>query len=521
LISALTKIADSLVVSCQPVSGGPLDSPEIVVGFALAALASGAKGLRIEGIDNLKAVRAATMAPIIGLIKRELSGSPIRISPLIEDIEALAAAGADIIAFDATERSRPVDAALLCKAAQRAGMVAMADIATIEEARTAVGFGADVIGTTMAGYTGGPEPDVPDFGLLKAIIPLGRPVIAEGRIRTPEQAQQAMRLGAHAVVVGSAITRPEHITTWFASAIIAAGQAEQAKAAHTSLGIDVGGTKTIVALVEGGMIVDSLETATLRNSGAAAWCDAISEQAHRWRGRFDSAGAAVTGIINNGLWSALNPGTLAVPDGFPLAAELSARLGAPVRCFNDAQAAAWGEHRHGAGNGSDLVFLTISSGIGGGAVINGELATGRGGLAASAGNMRVRRSGQLLRVEDIASGFALAAGARAAGHDVDAKGVFAAAAQGAAWAKPLIEDSRAAISDLLMNIQLLFDPPLIVIGGGIGLAPGFIENLRSRLSSLPAAQRPEIRPAVLGKFAGVIGAADLAQQHTLFHGRIK
>ena len=217
--SVLAQLAGSLIVSCQPVPGGPLDRPDIVVGFSLAALAGGAKGLRIEGRENVLAVRAATKAPIIGLIKRDLDTSPVRITPFAADVEALAKAGADIIAFDATERPRPAAASALCQAAQALGKLAMADISLLSEARAAIKFGADLIGTTMSGYTGGNEPEEPDLLLLAEAVKLGCPVIAEGRIRTPLQAADAIRTGAFSVVVGSAITRPEHITSWFSSAI--------------------------------------------------------------------------------------------------------------------------------------------------------------------------------------------------------------------------------------------------------------------------------------------------------------
>ena len=199
----------------RPTSSGA----SLVAGFARAALAGGAAALRIEGVANVVAVRAATDAPIIGLVKRDLAASPVRITPLLHDVADLAAAGADIIAFDATDRERPVPAGELCAAILKADRVAMADIATLAEARAAFGFGADVVGTTMSGYTGGPEPDTPDFALLSEAARIGGPVIAEGRIRTPQQAAEAMRLGAFAVVVGSAITRPEHVTEWFATAI--------------------------------------------------------------------------------------------------------------------------------------------------------------------------------------------------------------------------------------------------------------------------------------------------------------
>jgi N-acetylmannosamine-6-phosphate 2-epimerase/N-acetylmannosamine kinase len=217
-----------LVVSCQPVPGGPLDRPEIVVGFALAALESGAVGVRIEGVANVAAVRAATSAPIIGLVKRDFAGTPVRISALIEDIDALATAGADIIAFDATHFPRPVPAGDLLAAIRRNGKIAMADISTATEAVEAVAMGVDFVGTTLSGYMEGPVPEAPDFALIRAIAGCGRPVIAEGRIRTPEQARTAIAAGAFAVVVGSAITRPEHITAWFATAV---GDAVKARAA--------------------------------------------------------------------------------------------------------------------------------------------------------------------------------------------------------------------------------------------------------------------------------------------------
>ena len=206
-------------MSCQPVVGGPLDRPDIVVGFALAALSSGAAAVRIEGIANVTAVRAATRSPIIGLVKRDLPGTTVRISATLADIDALAVAGADIIAFDATAYPRPVPAAELLARIHRHGRLAMADISTESEARAAAACGADLVGTTLSGYMEGEVPDEPDFALASAIADCGKPVIAEGRIRTPEQARAAIEAGAFAVVVGSAITRPEHITEWFATAV--------------------------------------------------------------------------------------------------------------------------------------------------------------------------------------------------------------------------------------------------------------------------------------------------------------
>lgn len=210
---------DGLVVSCQPVKGGAMDKAGMVVGFALAALDGGAAALRIEFAEYVAAVRAATDRPIIGLIKRDLAGTPVRISPLLEDIDALAAAGADIIAYDATQRVRPVATAELIGRIHAHGRAAMADCSIISDAVQALSEGADAVGSTLAGYTGPVEPTEPDFALLNAMRRLTPHVVAEGNVRTPAQAQQALQSGASIVVVGSAITRPEYVTSWFRTAL--------------------------------------------------------------------------------------------------------------------------------------------------------------------------------------------------------------------------------------------------------------------------------------------------------------
>ena len=216
------SLRGGLIVSCQPVIGGPMDAPAFVAAMALAALAGGAAGLRIEGLANLRAVRAATSAPIIGLIKRNVPDSDIYITPTEADVAALCEAGADIVAFDATLRPRPVTVAALAAAAHAAGKLAMADCAMAADGAAAVAAGVDVVGSTLSGYTGGPVSDVPDLALVTALAGLGCPVFAEGRYRTPAQAQSAILAGALAVVVGSAITRIEHIAAWFADAVRAA-----------------------------------------------------------------------------------------------------------------------------------------------------------------------------------------------------------------------------------------------------------------------------------------------------------
>lgn len=195
-----------------------MDTVEIVTAFARAALAGGGAGLRIEGIDNVRAVRAVTDAPLIGLIKRDFAGQE-RISPWLEDVEALADAGADIIALDATRRPRDCTVESLIAAIHRRGRLAMADCSDVGDGHAAFAVGADILGSTLSGYTGGVVPDAPDLALLGELAKITPHVFAEGRYNAPPLAAQAIAHGAWAVVVGSAITRAEHVSAWFADAI--------------------------------------------------------------------------------------------------------------------------------------------------------------------------------------------------------------------------------------------------------------------------------------------------------------
>lgn len=211
----ITALQQGFVASCQPVDGGPMDSPEIVAAMAQAAIAGGAAGLRVEGIDNLKAVRSTVTVPIIGIIKRDLKGSAVRITPYLEDLRALKDAGADIIAIDATQRERPVPVDELVNEIHQLGCIAMADCATFEDGIHCHQLGVQIIGSTLSGYTGGPVPDEPDFELVRKLEQAGCNVMAEGRYNTPELARRAVEAGAFCVTVGSAITRIEHICHWF------------------------------------------------------------------------------------------------------------------------------------------------------------------------------------------------------------------------------------------------------------------------------------------------------------------
>ncbi|MCW6513294.1 ROK family protein, partial [Lichenifustis flavocetrariae] len=192
------------------------------------------------------------------------------------------------------------------------------------------------------------------------------------------------------------------------------------------LAIDLGGTKLAAALIDGPLILERRETPTDRTGGPTAWIEAVARLVAGWTGT-RSAGIAVTGLVRDGVWRAVNPDTLAVPDDFPLTKTLAAQLGMPVVARNDAQAAAWGEYRFGAGRGGTAVFVTVSTGIGGGIVIDGRLVEGRRGLAGHIGISPIETTDGVRMLEEVASGAALAR--MATGHG-GAAAVTTAALQG-------------------------------------------------------------------------------------------
>lgn len=220
-MNLLERLRGGLVASCQPVDDGPMDRPEIVAAMAQAAVAGGAAGLRIEGVENLRATRPHVDVPIIAIVKRDLPDSPVRITTTIADARALIEAGADIVAYDATPRPRTDARDDILAAIIAGGALAMADCATRADAEAALAGGASIVGTTLSGYTAETEGkgDGPDLDLIRAFRDLGGFVMAEGRIDTPELAAQAMRAGADAVTVGSALTRLEIVTGRFAHAV--------------------------------------------------------------------------------------------------------------------------------------------------------------------------------------------------------------------------------------------------------------------------------------------------------------
>lgn len=220
----MINLKRGLIVSCQALNGEPLYDEGIMAKMAMAAAMGGAIGIRANGVNDIADIKRVCDLPLIGLIKRSYPGYEVYITPTLKEIEELIQVKPDIIAVDCTMRSRPgfdrpEDYIRAIK--ENYDVCLMADISTLEEGVNAFHAGADIIATTLAGYTDYTrDGNLPDIELIKRLADkVNIPIIAEGHVDTPEQARKCLEAGAYAVVVGSAITRPQYITKRFVEEI--------------------------------------------------------------------------------------------------------------------------------------------------------------------------------------------------------------------------------------------------------------------------------------------------------------
>ncbi|MGL5956235.1 MAG: N-acetylmannosamine-6-phosphate 2-epimerase [Brevinema sp.] len=222
----IDSLKGQLVVSCQALAHEPLHSSFIMSKMALAAYRGGAKGIRANGVQDIQAIRKEVDLPIIGIIKQEYGDHPVFITPTMKEVSALAEISVDIIAVDSTRRARPDGLStieFLSTIKQSYPHIPlMGDCADLEDVALAMEY-CDFIGTTLYGYTEYTKDcDISkdNFAYLQQVIKLSsKPVIAEGKVNTPEKAKRCLDLGAWCVVVGGAITRPMEITERFVHAI--------------------------------------------------------------------------------------------------------------------------------------------------------------------------------------------------------------------------------------------------------------------------------------------------------------
>ena len=216
------EIRGKLIVSCQALEDEPLHSSFIMGRMARAAKEGGAVAIRAQGVEDIVEIKEATRLPVIGIIKKCYDDSEIYITPTKEEVDKLLTTKCEMIALDATNRTRPNGESLkdLIDYIKENGVLVMADISTYEEGINAYKCGVDIIGTTMNGYTNQSiEANISNLELVSRLakeVPI--PIIAEGKIHYPYQVKEMLDAGAFAVVVGGAITRPLEIAKRFVDA---------------------------------------------------------------------------------------------------------------------------------------------------------------------------------------------------------------------------------------------------------------------------------------------------------------
>jgi N-acylglucosamine-6-phosphate 2-epimerase len=218
----IARLRNRLIVSCQAPVQSPLHDPYVIARLALAAEKQGAGAVRIDSPEHIAATRALVTVPVIGLHKQLHEGSAVYITPTCSAAAAVIAAGADIVAVDATERHRPhgENLADVIGVIRAHGRLVLADVATESQGLVAADLGVDLIATTLSGYTEDTtrQPG-PDLALVERLATATRiPVIAEGRMRSAGDVREAFRAGAYAVVVGGAITGIDTLVRHFVEA---------------------------------------------------------------------------------------------------------------------------------------------------------------------------------------------------------------------------------------------------------------------------------------------------------------
>lgn len=218
----LDAMRGRLTVSCQAYPGEPMRDPRTTAQVALSVVTGGAAAVRVQGIEDIAAVAAVVDVPVVGLWKDGADG--VFITPTLRHALAVAQAGAHVVALDGTRRPRPDGRTLAETVAglrAQADVLVMADCGSLDDALAAQEAGVDLLGTTLSGYSGerattqGPDLELVD----QMVAACSLPVVVEGRVHTPAQAAEAMSRGAFSVCVGTAITHPATLTSWFVTAV--------------------------------------------------------------------------------------------------------------------------------------------------------------------------------------------------------------------------------------------------------------------------------------------------------------
>ncbi|MGF1751114.1 MULTISPECIES: N-acetylmannosamine kinase [Vibrio] len=282
-----------------------------------------------------------------------------------------------------------------------------------------------------------------------------------------------------------------------------------------TLAIDIGGTKIALGLIKDGQLDERIQIPTTRALSAEQFAGYILEHCQTWLNQVDKIGVSTTGLVTEQGISAINPDTLAFPTPFPLQQALEKATNKPTLMLNDAQAAAWYEYLHIGHGANNMAYLTVSTGVGGGLIIDGKLHRGHNNFAGHIGHMVVDPNGPLCGcglqgcVEALASGTAIQKVARQQISACITNVELFQRAHHDTQANAIIDSSAQAIATVCSNLKASLDLDIIVIGGGVGLADGYIERIRRYIANKPAVFQVTITKAKGNHDACLLGAAAL------------
>jgi glucokinase-like ROK family protein len=525
-----TAVRGKLLVSCQAAEGSPLRDSSTIARFARAAVEGGAAGIRANGLDDVQAIRQAVNVPIIGIWKAQHDDGEILITPSFETARQLVAAGADLIALDCTARGERYGALeRLRQIKNELGVPVLADIATVQEAVRAAEAGADAVLSTLRGYTRETrhvKTFEPAF-IAELVRAVSVPVIAEGHIQTSRELRAALDAGAFAIIIGTAITRPEMITRGFVSTLERRRYLHESE--HVFVGIDLGGTNTKYGLVtaQGELLFHSAAPTPWKDGRDALLShlqqtvSACLQEARRRTRKPEAIGLATAGWVDPGSgqvvyatenlpgWTGANPGAC-----------LREAFGLPVAVENDANALAVAEKHFGAAKAvSDFVCITLGTGVGGGCYINGRLNHGPHFFANGLGHIPIEPEGRLCTcglagcLETYTNASALVRYA-ASGNYTSGEQVIAAANAGDFIAVQAIQTYAKYVAMGCAAIVSLLDPELLILAGGIAqnnplLLSAVTDELAKRVTAWQQ-RKLRVEFSSLGYSAGVLGAAAVA-----------
>ena len=469
----LAKLREAPLVASVQASPGPLDHEDTLLRLAKASAQEGVGVLRLEGVKAVRKLMPGLGLPIIGLLKRKYPDSDVYITPTAQDVDALLDLGCHIIALDGTTRERPKGhtlEALIARIHRRKGL-AMADCDSLGSALAAVAAGADLVGTTLGGYTDARAmTDGPDLELLREIVRgVGVPVIAEGRYSQRWEVDAALRIGAVAVTIGGALNDPVKRTRALWPSFKPYGATDDPPA---SIGaVDIGGTWLRFArFTEDWKMVDVERVAyPATRIERLNWIKAqIKESGVR------AVGVSTGGIVDPRTGEVWKAKEYLMPDHVGIVFD-EENLGVPTFAYGDGHASAWGSANLPQYAGRRVATLALGTGVGCGFVQKGEIWSGR--------------RGEYPRVNDLPA-------AGGASYEALLGGLHltkSPSEEGKAGALRALEGALEALRDL-------YFPDDVVVCGSVGLS----DWLAPELARVGAVASP------FGADAGLYGAAALA-----------